>query len=177
MDEHGEAATRGVSRRDALKKAAVAGAVVAWATPAVQLVGAGGAHAQAGSACAGCLSATLGRGLGQSGQVSASAFGFGGCAVGCAAGAVSYSWNIDAQFGLFVPGAVLNTDTFQCPRLNLVDPTTATLTVTVSMTCGGAPISCQITGDYVWPPGNSGIVFPTNVDSSCPGGDPDLCPG
>ena len=45
-----------VTRRDALKKAAVAGAAVAWAAPTVQFLGQGVAGAQAfGSTCPGCL--------------------------------------------------------------------------------------------------------------------------
>ena len=45
-----------VSRRDAIKKAAVAGAVVAWGTPVVSAIGSGGAFAQAGpSNCPGCI--------------------------------------------------------------------------------------------------------------------------
>lgn len=47
---------QGISRRDALKKAAVAGAAVAWAAPAVQMLGSGAAGAQTfGSTCAGCV--------------------------------------------------------------------------------------------------------------------------
>lgn len=70
-----------VSRRDAIKKAAVAGAVVAWGTPAVSAIGSGAAFAQVGpSFCPGCIDGVVDNadfgssmensgGIGQNGEV------------------------------------------------------------------------------------------------------------
>ena len=132
------------SRRDMLKKAAVAGAVVAWAAPAVQVIGSGVAGAQTGpgSVCPGCVdvnSFTI-TDVDAGGNMNITANAAGTCGTCTVVGAsINYSWSIGTLVNATDAGNLTNNQQF-----NVINPgqaASAAFTVTVTRTCRCA--TCQ----------------------------------
>jgi hypothetical protein len=172
------AATTGIGRREALKKAAVAGAVVAWGAPVVQTLGTGAAFGQArGSACTGCLPPFhLVNAGSSSGRVRASlqadvqgaAPECNGCAV-TAPPSPTLQWTVNSSsnLGSLVPPDTLNSPSPRWSRGTSGALTTANLSLTVTITCGGVPFSCTKTADFTWPGAGGGSL--ANETDDCAG--------
>lgn len=157
--------TTSIGRREAMKKAAVAGAVVAWGAPVVQTLGSGAAFAQAASACGGCfpefgfvvirrqdtnVRLVIGEIDNPTSPVGPQ------CGQGCGPlGRVTVTWTYDEDTAVNI-GAVTNPNpgTWQAARTGGA-PSSATVTCTVSSSCNGIPFSCAVTGAFTWAAGGS----------------------
>jgi hypothetical protein len=135
----------GASRRDMLKKAAVAGAAVTWAAPAVQILGSGAAGAQTGpgSVCPGCIDITdfdqTNRNA--NGLVNLVAVTNSTCGTCNVVGPdASYAWDEDEVLNNLVVVGLLN-DTVQYDIQNFAQPASVTFSVTATVVCRCA--TCQ----------------------------------
>lgn len=166
MDENGTPTGQdGLGRRDMLKKAAVAGAVAVWATPAVQTIGSV-AGAQTGSDCTGCIrrffiDASSAQSTGGNETTVFAALGTSGppeCA--CTLGTPTVNFiaagpnvNLGAQQPSPPPAGIWL-------RANAGQTTSATIDITANVLCGSRLLTASLLGVQItWPaPPGPGLV-------------------
>jgi hypothetical protein len=159
-----------IGRREALKKAAAAGAVVAWGAPVVQTLGAGGAFAQSASECAGCMQRF---GIGAAATVTVSATTDAAliqltgppdpadvvvCDAGCvegSLGAANISWLVASPENLpATPPAQVSANNlllWYWLKPTVDTDSSADVTVILTVTCGTRQLSCRSTTTVTWP--------------------------